>query len=120
VILRCTTRLLKAIAPHAPRPVDLPASDEDWYANLLWIDRRKCLLSMHAGTLYPVFVGDVRAADLGRLGALLVGEVETALEQERLPLDALGRLDPHALQIAATASRSMVGFLTQAAFETRH
>jgi hypothetical protein len=39
---------------------------------------------------------------------------------ERLPLDALGRLDPHALQIAATASRSMVGFLTQAAFETRH
>ena len=33
---------------------------------------------------------------------------------------ALGRLDADALQIAATASRSMVGFLTQAAFETRH
>jgi hypothetical protein len=75
---------------------------------------------MHAGTLFPVFFGDIRATDLRRLGALMVGEVETALEQERLPLDALGRLDHDALQIAATASRSMVGFLTHAAFEGRH
>lgn len=120
MILRCTTRLLKAIAPHAPRPVALPASDEDWYANLIWIDRRKCLLSMHMGTLFPVFVADIRAADLCHLGALMVREVETALEQERLPLDALGPLDADGLQIAATASRSMVGFLTQAAFESRH
>jgi hypothetical protein len=98
----------------------MPVSDQDWYANLLWVDRRKCLLSMHSGTLFPVFVADVRAADLRWLGALMVREVETALEQERLPLDALGRLDADALQIAATASRSMVGFLTQAAFESRH
>jgi hypothetical protein len=120
VILRCTTRLLEAIAPHASRPVERPASDEDWYANLLWIDRRKCLLSMHTGTLFPVFVADVRAADLPRLGPLLVREVGCALEEERLPLDALGDLNADALQIAATASRSMVGFLTQAALETRH
>ena len=46
----------QAIAPQAPRPVELPASEDDWYVNLLWIDRRKCLLSMHTGTLFPVFV----------------------------------------------------------------
>jgi uncharacterized protein DUF6933 len=32
--------------------VDAPADDDDWYANLLWLDRRKCLLITHAGTLF--------------------------------------------------------------------
>ncbi len=58
---------------------DLPATDEDWYANLLWIDRRKCLLLMHAGTLFPVFAPDVRQRDLRRLGPFVVGLVEAAL-----------------------------------------
>ena len=31
----------------------LPPTDDDWYLNLLWIDRQKCLLLTHAGTLSP-------------------------------------------------------------------
>jgi hypothetical protein len=44
---------------------------EDWYANLLWLSGRKCLLLTHAATLLTVLEADVRAADLrdpGRLG----------------------------------------------------
>jgi hypothetical protein len=39
-------------------------SDDDWYANLLWVERQKCLLFTHAGTLFSVFVAGVRKADL--------------------------------------------------------
>ncbi len=39
---------------------DLEPRDGDWYLNLLWFDRRKCLLLAHVGTLFPVFVADVR------------------------------------------------------------
>ena len=35
---------------------------EDWYANLLVLDRRKCLLLTHPSTLFTVFEPDVRAA----------------------------------------------------------
>ncbi|MFN2615181.1 MAG: hypothetical protein ABR552_10255 [Actinomycetota bacterium] len=31
-----------------------------WYANLLWFDRRKCLLLTLAPTLFSVSVADVR------------------------------------------------------------
>jgi hypothetical protein len=55
VILRCTARLLDLLDMRDATLVDDAASDEDWYANVLWIDRRKCLLLTHAGTLFPVF-----------------------------------------------------------------
>ena len=71
-----------------------PPSDEDWYANLLWLERRKCLLLTHAGTLFSGFVPDVRAAELRPLGPFVVNVVEAALRSERLPVDGLGGSTP--------------------------
>jgi len=62
VILRCTKKLLTVIRP--PQLTDCTPDGEDWYANLLWLSRRKCLLITHAATLFTVFEADVRAADL--------------------------------------------------------
>jgi Domain of unknown function (DUF6933) len=30
-------------------------SDDDWYLNLVWLERQKCLLLTHSGTLFSVF-----------------------------------------------------------------
>jgi hypothetical protein len=60
----------------------------------LWLDRRKCLLLTHAGTLFPVFVADVRAADLRALGSYIVGHIAAELASEGLRPDSLGQLDP--------------------------
>ena len=68
-----------------PELADVPATDDDWYANLLWFDRRKCLLLTHAGTLFPSFIADVLAADLRAPGELLERNARTALYDERLP-----------------------------------
>ena len=68
VVLRCTRRALELLGNSAVARVDPPASDDDWYLNLLWLERRKCLLFTHAGTLFSAFVGDVRAADLRPIG----------------------------------------------------
>lgn len=67
MILRCTAKALQLLRPTrlASPP---PADDADWYLNVLWIERRKCLLLTHSGTLFPVFVPDVHAADLRPLG----------------------------------------------------
>jgi hypothetical protein len=49
MILGCTARARALLDVGAV--ADLEAHDDDWYPNLLWFDRRKCLLLVHAGTL---------------------------------------------------------------------
>jgi len=63
VVLRCTRRALNLLDGHRSL-AKLPPSDDDWCLNLLWLDRGKCLLLTHAGTLFSVFVANVRAAGL--------------------------------------------------------
>lgn len=112
VRVRCTSRLLTVLGREAG-VVDEPPSDDDWYANLVWIDRRKCLLLTHAGTLFPVFAADVRKRDLVPLGALVAERAAAALADERLPDDVLGTLDHDAARIARTASRQILGFMNE-------
>ncbi len=119
VILRCTARLLDLLDMRDVTLVEDAASDEDWYANVLWIDRRKCLLLTHAGTLFPIFAADVRKPDLRPPGPLVVDLVHAALGQEQLPADALGALDPDALGLARTASRRILGFMNDTALTSR-
>jgi hypothetical protein len=100
--------------------VELPPGEDDWYANLLWLERRKCLLLTHAGTLFSVFVPDVRAAELRPLGPYFVAAVEADLQTEGLPADALGPLDPADVHIAKTASRSVLGFMNDMAVHVEY
>jgi len=60
--LRCTKKALALLKIRTRELTDPPPSDDDWYLNLLWLDRRKCLLLTHAETLFPVFIADVRTA----------------------------------------------------------
>jgi hypothetical protein len=116
VILRCTAKAQALLGRPAPGQADLAPSSEDWYANLLWVERRKCLLVTHAGTLFSVFLPDVRAAQLRPPGPLLVDTIHRALLAEMLPVDALGELDERALVIAKTADRSVLGCMNDLAF----
>jgi hypothetical protein len=101
-------------SPNCRRP------DDDWYLNLLWLDRRKCLLLTHAETLFSVFRAGVRAADLRPLGPYLVGAVEVELRSESLPPATFDQLDPDAVRLAKTASRSVLGFMNEIAVHLRY
>ncbi len=52
VVLRCTAKMLNLLGIGERELVTLAHTDEDWYANLIWLDGRKCLLPAHAGTLF--------------------------------------------------------------------
>ena len=83
MILRCTKKLLTVIRPR--QLIDRPPEGEDWYANLLWLSGRKCLLLTHAATLFTVLEADVRAADLRDPGRLVTGLISRELRREQLP-----------------------------------
>jgi uncharacterized protein DUF6933 len=118
VVLRCTRRACDLLRVQ-PAP-DIPPGEDDWYLNVLWIDRRKCLLFLHATTLFPVFVADVRAAEVWPIGAFTVRVLEAALSAEQLPADCLGVLDPGDVRPAKTASRSVLGVMNELAYLSRY
>ncbi len=114
MILRCTKKLLAVL--DAGRVADPVPQAEDWYANLLWFDRRKCLLLTHAATLFSVFEADVRAAALRDTHSLVTGLIERELQREDLPPGTFGNLRGQGLVVAKTADRSVLGCMNDMAF----
>ena len=55
--------------------------------------------------------------DLRPLGSYLVDAIQTELRAEGLPEDTFSGLDPDGIQLAKTASRRTLGFMTEMAFE---
>src|SRR2546426_715351 len=108
VVLRCTPKMLTLLGARPRDLVTIEPSDEDWYANLLWLDGRKCLLLAHAGTLFSVFVPDIRKADLVPIGRSVVGFIHEELEAESFPLDRLGAPDSRSIAVAKTESRTVL------------
>ena len=115
VVLRCTAKLLNLLGAREKDLASLEPSDADWYANLLWLDRRKCLLLAHAGTLFSVFVADVHKAELLPLGSLVARLIQRELRAEGLPLDTFGNLDLNGVELAKTASRNVLGYMNEIA-----
>jgi Domain of unknown function (DUF6933) len=113
VILRCTKKLLTVIKPQ--QLIDCKPDGEDWYANLLWLSGRKCLLLTHASTLFTVFEPDVRVAELRDAGGLVTRLISRELLREQLPTDTFGSADPADVIIAKTADRSVLGCMNDMA-----
>jgi hypothetical protein len=81
--LRSTRRVLHLLGGRAVAFTELPPADDDLYLNLLCLDRQKCLLLAHAGTLFSVFRAGTET-DLRPIGPYVVKAVETELRSESL------------------------------------
>jgi uncharacterized protein DUF6933 len=117
MVVRCTKKMLDLLGGRKLTISELPPTDDDWYLNLVWIERQKCLLLTHAGTLFSVFRGGIHVLDLRPLGDYLVDAIEAELRAEGLPADTFSELERREVRLAKTASRSTLGFMTEMAFE---
>lgn len=117
-MLRCTAKVLALLG--VSELASGQAGQQDWYAHLIRIDRRKCLLVTHAGTLFSVFMPNITAAGLRPIGPPVVSAIQAALQAEGLPIDKLGDLDPQQVAVAKTADRRIVGTINDLAFTTEH
>jgi hypothetical protein len=85
-LIRCTQKLLREIGI---KKSDLVDDDPQfgylrtWYANLIWIDRRKCVLFTNEGTLYSFLVGDIKKANLTKFDHLFLSNLRANLESEK-------------------------------------
>ena len=111
VVIRCTGRLLLVLGVKPTELQSFEPAEDDCYANLVWIDRRKGMLLAHASTLFPIFVADVLKHDLIPFGQWAVERISDQLEVEGLNAHSLGRLDAGGAALAKTSSRMVVGHM---------
>lgn len=119
MLVRCTKRTLDLLGEPIALRASVP-SDDDWYLNVVWIDRKKCLLLTHAGTLFSVFRTRLGIADLRPPGSYLAAAIEIELRAESLPADTFPDVAPATCQLAKTASRSTLGHMTQMTCELQY
>jgi hypothetical protein len=118
VIIRCTAKVSQLL--KLGRLTDVPGGRDDWYVNVVTVDRRRVVVAMHTETLFPVFAVSPSARELRDLPSWLAGRVQAALADEGLPAHQLGSLEVDHAVLARTASRKVLGHLNQVAFEVEH
>lgn len=120
LLLRCTAKLRKLGGwPVEDPPDDAIAPHKTWYANLIWIERRKCILLTHASTLYSVFAVDVRKSSLVDVRVFLEDWLFTQLVREGIDLnDAEPVLGVAAgpLVVGPARNRTVLGSMNELAF----
>ena len=103
MVVRCTKKVLDLLGRDVTLTEPAP-SDDDWYLNLLWIERQKCLLLTHSGTLFSVFRAGIRVEELRPLGDYVVEAIEIELRSEQLPAGTFAELDPTDVRTAPAGS----------------
>lgn len=120
-LIRCTQKLIKEIGI---KNCDLVVDDPKfgylgaWYANLIRIDRRKCVLFTNEGTLYSFLVAGVKKADLIRFDHLFVSNLRANLESEKFGSQVIDKVlkEYSEIGIGKTKSKSILGSMNDLAF----
>jgi hypothetical protein len=94
----------------------------NWYANLLRIDRRKCVLFTHEQTLYSLFVPSLKKPEFQRLDDIFVRVLFKQLQAEMFTQGQIENiLDEYdgKIKYAKTENRSLLGSMNDLAFHIK-
>jgi hypothetical protein len=121
-ILHCTRKLLKELDVPLVEPDKIPQPTEglgNWYANLLRIDRRKCLLFTNEKTLYTFLIPKVLKANLKNIEEEFLINLSYNLQYEGFGLEMINRVIQEYQEIgfSKTYSRQVLGSMNELAFE---
>lgn len=93
-----------------------------WHANLIYIDRKKCLLFVNDKTLFNFIVPDISRAQIRELSTLFREKLERVLSFERVPERAKTKImsEYSSIQYANTDNKSVLGSMNDLAFHYKH
>ena len=91
----------------------------DWLANLIWIERRKCILFTNEKTLFSFIVLDVKKRDLKNLRSFFVENLRKGLSAVGIPTPTIAKplLGLGNIKIARAENRSVLGSMNDYAFQ---
>ena len=89
--LQCTNKLLKELKTDLS-----PVKDTDpitlWHANLLTLDRRKCVLFTNDKTRYSFLVPGLKKPDFQRLGEVFLDNVFRCMLNDGIPQEGIEKV----------------------------
>ena len=121
-IIHCTKKLLKEIDVPLVEPDNIPSPTEglgNWYANLLRIDRRKCLLFTNEKTLYTFLIPKILKANLKNIEQEFLINLSYNLQNEGFGLEMINRVmqEYRGIGFAKTSNRQVLGSMNEFMFQ---
>jgi len=116
LLIHCTRKLLTQIPE---RFIDLSASGAGWHANLLRIERRKCVLFTHDETLYSVFVPGLRKPEFEQLDEVFGRGLFKALMWDDFSQTQIERMLEacRVVRFTRSSNRSVLGSMNDMRFQ---
>jgi len=116
-LIRCTAKLIREMG-LGKADLDAGKSPSEsglgvWYANLFYIERRKCVIFTNAPTLFSLISFNVRRPEIRDIAGLFRKGLEQALRDERFSNEAIRRVlfETGEIQFDRTADRSLLGVM---------
>ena len=120
-ILRCTQKLLSELNLKPSDGMQQPSELSSWHANLLRIDRRKCVLFTHDTTLYSFFVPGLKKPDFKYIREVFRQNLFKSLMAENLSQKHIEIFldDIREIEIYKTNNRSVLGSMNDLTFHLK-
>jgi hypothetical protein len=121
-ILRCTTKLLTELKTKPSEGATSSSEVGSWHANLLRIDRRKCILFTNDATLYSFLIPGLKKPQFESFREVFGQNLFKNLLWENFPQNQIEIvLDEHReIIIAKTNNRSVLGLMNHLAFQLKY
>ena len=124
-LIRCTKKIQKEMGLKA---ADLAIYEPDvsplgpWHANLIYVERRKCVLFTNDKTLFNFLVPDVARSHLRELDKLFRGWLECILSEEGFDSELKEKTLSEYQEIgyADSSSKSVLGSMNDLAFHYKY
>ena len=115
ILIHCTEKLLTEVPGSF---IDPSATGESWHANLLRIERRKCVLFTHDATLYSVFVPGLKKPEFEHLDEVFGQRLFKALLWDEFPQAQIEQMldDCRRVRFTRSNNRSVLGSMNEMRF----
>jgi len=120
-ILRCTKKLLDELKVKPDEIQEQGQSISNWHANLIRVDRRKCVLFTHDATLFSIFLPGLKKTDFQSIKDIFGQTLFKSLIGESFPQSHIELFldDIRSIHFSKTNNRSVLGSMTDLTFQIK-
>jgi len=121
-LVRCTQKLLKELKTKPTDKKPKFGYIGGWHANLLRIERRKCVLFTNDNTLYSFFVPGLKKLEFQHFEEVFRENLLKSLFSEGFTREQIEKVlnEYRSIKIAKTNNRSVLGSMNDLAFQLKY
>ena len=118
MILHCTKKMIKTYDLTIRENINSDVKLGNWYANLIYIDGKKCILLTESETLYSLLLPNFKKGDIKNIESIFKNRLKEALSRINIRQEQIENLVDRLerLKYTTTQSRSILGSMKEYAF----